>query len=288
MKQRIVKLPTGSILALTLLIVALPAAAENIDPVDDDSQYAWGENVGWINAEPGGDGADGVHVADFEVTGWMWGENVGWISLSCKTTGTCESIGYGIVNDGLGNLSGTAWAENVGWIDFDPAGDGRVWIDVIDGTFLGEAWGENVGWIAMSNFAAAHPYALRTGWNCAAPPPPPADPPWLNLEKVGPSETALFWNPVPDATGYDLVFGWLDVLRNDPGRFEAATIGCFGENLVDPSAVFPDIPPPAYAYWFLVRGVNCGDGGTYDSGGPRQDAPRDPGVFASGADCVVP
>ena len=30
--------------------------AENIDPDNDDSQYAWAENVGWINAEPGGDG----------------------------------------------------------------------------------------------------------------------------------------------------------------------------------------------------------------------------------------
>ena len=27
------------------------ALAENIDPADDGSQWAWAENVGWINAE---------------------------------------------------------------------------------------------------------------------------------------------------------------------------------------------------------------------------------------------
>ena len=26
--------------------------AENIDPYEDDSQYAYGENVGWLNFEP--------------------------------------------------------------------------------------------------------------------------------------------------------------------------------------------------------------------------------------------
>ena len=36
------------------------ALAENIDPLNNGSQYAYGENVGWFNAEPNGDGGDGV------------------------------------------------------------------------------------------------------------------------------------------------------------------------------------------------------------------------------------
>src|SRR6059036_871051 len=63
--------------------------AENIDPASDGSQYAYAENVGWINAEPFGNGGPGLQVDDFEVTGFMWGENVGWINLSREVTSTC-------------------------------------------------------------------------------------------------------------------------------------------------------------------------------------------------------
>ncbi len=80
------------------------AFAENIDPDSDGSQYAWGENVGWINFQPSF--GPGVTVTDSTVEGYAWGENIGWISLS-PTNG-------GIVNDGNGNLSGYAWGENVG------------------------------------------------------------------------------------------------------------------------------------------------------------------------------
>ena len=41
-------------------------------PSPDDSQYAWAENVGWINAEPQGNGGPGVEVTDSKLTGWMW------------------------------------------------------------------------------------------------------------------------------------------------------------------------------------------------------------------------
>src|SRR5262245_37800310 len=99
-----------------------PALAENIDPGEIGEQYAWGENVGWLNAEPLGNGGPGVEVEDFALTGWMWGENIGWVSLSCENTATCTSTGYGVTNDGLGSLGGYAWGENVGWIRFDPLG----------------------------------------------------------------------------------------------------------------------------------------------------------------------
>ena len=36
--------------------------AENIDPINDGSQYAWGENVGWMNAEPANCSSCGVQV----------------------------------------------------------------------------------------------------------------------------------------------------------------------------------------------------------------------------------
>jgi hypothetical protein len=77
--------------SLLIFMAAGTAAAENVDPGDDGSQYVWTENAGWINAEPGGNGGEGLQVSDFAVSGWMWSENTGWISLSCANTNTCGS-----------------------------------------------------------------------------------------------------------------------------------------------------------------------------------------------------
>ena len=145
--RRWVKLARFVIIILVLTSVAF---AENIDPYEDDSQYAYGENVGWLNFEPNVAGPNvGATVSDSNLTGFIWAENIGWINLSPASYG-------GILNDGSGNLSGYAWGENVGWLDFDPnvpgdANDYGVTID-IDGNFGGWAWGENIGWI---NFQGA-------------------------------------------------------------------------------------------------------------------------------------
>ena len=135
--------------------------AENIDPYDDDSKYAYGENIGWLNFEPST--GDGVQVESDFLTGWVWAENIGWISLSCENTTSCGTVNYGVTNDGSGNLSGYGWAENVGWISFscdNTSSCGTVNYGVTiasEGSFDGYAWGENIGWI---NFALTDYYVL--------------------------------------------------------------------------------------------------------------------------------
>jgi hypothetical protein len=114
--------------------------AENIDPHEDGSQYAYGENVGWVNFEPGQ--GPGVTVSGTQLTGYVWAENIGWINLSPASYG-------GVFNDGAGNLSGYAWGENVGWINFSPT-YGGVTIDA-EGNFDGWAWGENIGWLNFNS-----------------------------------------------------------------------------------------------------------------------------------------
>ena len=69
--------------------------AENIDPNNDNSQFAYGENAGWLNFGPMGCGAE---VTDTAVTGHVWAENIGWIRLD-------PAFG-GVAHDGSGNLSG--------------------------------------------------------------------------------------------------------------------------------------------------------------------------------------
>jgi hypothetical protein len=145
--------------ALLLLSFSLSSAAENIDPDNDVSRYAYGENIGWIDLEAD-TVASGVEVGDTGLTGYMWGENVGWINLSPSAFG-------GVVNDGLGNLSGNAWGEHVGWINFAPDGGG-VTIDPDTGVFDGYAWGENCGWISFQG-AGAVAYGVVTAWRAAPP-----------------------------------------------------------------------------------------------------------------------
>jgi hypothetical protein len=138
---------------LVAAFLAPIAAAENIDPYNANSQFAWGENVGWVNFEP--TAGPGVTAANAGLTGFAWAENLGWINLSCHTNETCATVEFGVVNDGAGNLSGFAWGENVGWINFNPVvpGDSTdygITIDA-DGNFAGWAWGENIGWIHLQS-----------------------------------------------------------------------------------------------------------------------------------------
>ena len=160
MKNRLFRKTLGVIFSLVLLLFCSAGyAAENIDPDNDGFQYAYGENVGWLNTEPLGDGGPGVEVTNTVLTGYMWGENIGWINLS-PTEG-------GVVND-AGSLSGYAWGENVGWISFSCentdsciTADYGVTIDPATGEFSGFAWGKNIGWI---NFAP-NGVAIKTSWS---------------------------------------------------------------------------------------------------------------------------
>ena len=81
-------------IVLTLVLWNTPAFSENIDPDNNDSQFARSENGGWLNMEPQGNGGPGVEVGDSELTGYIWAENVGWINLSCKNRGTCNANDY--------------------------------------------------------------------------------------------------------------------------------------------------------------------------------------------------
>ena len=258
--------------------------AENTDPADDGSQWAWAENVGWINGEPDGDGGPGLQVEDFRVSGWLWGENIGWISMTCENLGTCDAIEYGVRNDGTGALTGWAWAENAGWVRFDPV-PGGVHVNVTTGELSGNAWGENIGWISFQS-SGPHPYVMRTAWTCDPPPPTPIDPPLLRLEKIG-HGALLEWIPVPEAVAYDVGWGDLGTLRST-GDFYFATEGCLTENELGPAAFDPVLPAPGDGYWYLVRGVNCGGAGSYDSMAPEQVGPRDEPIGDSSLDCDVP
>ena len=142
---------------ISVMFLADNASCDNIDPNEDGSQYAYCQNIGWLNFEP--NQGPGVTVSNANLTGYVWAENIGWINLD-------PNFG-GVTNDGTGLLSGYAWGENVGWINFNPevAGDPNHYGVTIDhdGNFDGWAWGENIGWI---HFRSTTPplYKVQTSW----------------------------------------------------------------------------------------------------------------------------
>lgn len=136
--------------------------ADNVDPMDDQHQYAFGENIGWINAEPQIQGDTGITVTSSSLSGYIWGENIGWINLN-PTNG-------GVANDDTGKLTGYAWGENIGWVSFSCENtnscenvDYGVTIDLNSGQFSGKAWAENLGWI---NFESQNQpaFMVKTLW----------------------------------------------------------------------------------------------------------------------------
>lgn len=156
------------LICFTILTAALTPLSssygENIDPYNTDSQYAWGENVGWINFEPNRPEPNvGATVTDDKVTGFVWAENVGWINLDPNISDS----NVGIKNDGTGLLSGYAWGENVGWINFNPQvpNDSNHYGVTVntEGDFSGWAWGGNIGWIHLSSSTPVA-YAVKTSW----------------------------------------------------------------------------------------------------------------------------
>jgi len=277
---------------LLLLAYGSPAVAENIDPAGDNARFAWGENVGWFNAQPLGPGGPGLQIDDFEVTGWMYGENTGWVSLSCKNTMSCDRVRYGVRHDGAGNLSGEAWAENLGWIVIRPMSGGAqvagVTIDPFTGEFDGEAWSENTGWLIFGLRNVALP-PIRTGWTCAPGTPAPSLAPSLHVDQSA-SETVLLVSGGGDATGHDIVAGDLSILHSTGGDYRAATDACVADNTTFGSEQHPGEPRLGEGIWFIVRGVTCGGAGSYDApaggpGGSSQVGSRDPGINASAAGC---
>ena len=271
--------PRLVLLTILILLAGGLAFAENINPGNDGSKYAWAENLGWINAQPSGPGGPGVQVADSVLNGYAWSENAGWVTLSCTNDNSCGTTNYGVTNDGCGALAGFAWSENAGWINFSPSGAG-VAINPKTGIFSGRAWSENAGWITFAS-AGPNPYQVATSWRRAV----PAGSPGLTAGKTGGSNVLLSWTALSGATTYDLVQGGLAALQGSHGNFQFATQACIADKTTGTSYTTVGTPSVGDGYWFIVRGANCGGKGTYNSGSPKQVGSRDSGIAASGNDC---
>ena len=151
MKTKLILLALVS--AFSLQPSALLRAATTVDLVN---KYAYGANLGWLNAYA--DGANGAVIGDYVCMGYLYAANLGWISLGngSPTNGihyqNLSAGDFGVNQDGLGNLRGYAWGANIGWLNFEATGAPKV--DLRTGILTGYAWSANCGWISLSNIVA--------------------------------------------------------------------------------------------------------------------------------------
>ncbi len=148
-----------------LVWVAAAWAVEAATTVDSGHPYAYGANIGWVNAR--GDGTNGAVLGQSFCTGYLWSANCGWISLGNGPTNGWQysntaSNDWGVNHDGEGRLTGYAYGANIGWINFEQT-YGQPKIDLRTGNLSGYAWGANVGWIGFTNSQAFVQSTLAPG-----------------------------------------------------------------------------------------------------------------------------
>ncbi len=103
---------------------------------------------------------------------------------------------------------------------------------------------------------------------------------------AAPGEARLAWDSAPGATGYDAVRGLLSILAATAGSFADATESCLADDLAATSLEDDALPVEGDAFWYLVRAVDCGGPGTYDSASPGRVAGlRHPGIALSSERC---
>jgi uncharacterized membrane protein len=112
----------------------------------------------------------------------------------------------------------------------------------------------------------------------------PTEIPALTIGKTAAGTAQLDWSAVGTAAGYDLARGSLKALRRY-GSFDLATADCLENDLTGTSHEDAVTPTAGDGLWYLVRAVNCGGGGTFDSGAPSQAGSRDAGIQASSFTC---
>ena len=153
----------AAVLVLTLGWAGSARAGTTINAVN---KYAYGANLGWLNAYA--DGINGVQVTDYTLSGFIYAANVGWINVGSGAPANgiryqnLSAGDFGVNNDGLGNLRGYAWAANVGWLNFENTGAPAV--NLVTGQFSGYVWSENCGWISLSTaFSSLQTDHILTG-----------------------------------------------------------------------------------------------------------------------------
>jgi hypothetical protein len=156
--------------------VRLAEGATNIDS-GANNHWAWNDVFGWIDFY----NTNSVTVKANKIEGYA-SSSAGYLSLDCATAPSgdiCLSSNYGVVNNGVGALSGYAWNDTYGWFSFDCHDLGvcgtanyRVLINGTTGDFNNYAWNDLVGWVSFNcsdiGVCGASNYKVNTAWRATS------------------------------------------------------------------------------------------------------------------------
>jgi hypothetical protein len=107
----------------------------------------------------------------------------------------------------------------------------------------------------------------------------------LTMTKQAAGSATASWSALATAQTYDAVRGSLDTLRSSAGNFTTSTASCLANNIAASPVTDPSVPSTGTGFWYLVRGSNCVDAGTYDDLAPSQSGSRDAEIAASPSAC---
>lgn len=96
---------------------------------------------------------------------------------------------------------------------------------------------------------------------------------------------SIVWEAQPPADGHDLIRGSLRALRASGGDFGVAVERCLADDLPGDRLVSADDPQPGEGFFYLLRDVEGGFAGSFDSGEESQAVPRDALIDASPSSC---
>ncbi len=99
------------VIMVVLVLCCVTLHAENIDPYEDGSQYAYGENVGWMSFEP--DTGDGVQACvvtmdDLQNFASYWLDS-GAVAGNLDNTGNVNNVDFAIFPDYWQDLCPAGW-----------------------------------------------------------------------------------------------------------------------------------------------------------------------------------
>ena len=147
--------PITVLLLSSCILIGSLASVRASTTIDTNNAYAYGANIGWVNAFA--DGTNGAVMGQFYCTGYIYSANVGWISLGASNGpvngyaySNIASNDWGVNNIGGGQLAGMAYGANIGWITFEQT-YGMPTVNLLNGSMSGYAYSANVGWISLSN-----------------------------------------------------------------------------------------------------------------------------------------
>jgi len=105
------------------------------------------------------------------------------------------------------------------------------------------------------------------------------------LMRLGVTSGSVEWDPMPEATAFDVVRGDVQTLRATGGNFSVATTACVANDRSGTFVLYSGTPLPGRAFWFLGRDIAGAVAGTYDAGDSAQVGSSDAGIAASPARC---